>query len=74
MKKIVPHFQKYALRTQKKDDFDKFVKVCEFVYQTKHRNWEYLKEIIDIAYSMNISWKRKYKKDELLSVIDKVKI
>jgi hypothetical protein len=33
-----------------------------------------VKEIIDLAFSMNISGKRKYKKEFLLKLLDKVKL
>ena len=74
MKYIIPHFEKYNLLTKKKEDFEKFAYICKLIYQTKHRNVSYLTEIIDIAYTMNSSWKKKYKKEKLLSVINKVKI
>lgn len=73
-KKIIPHFEKYPLMSSKKNDFEIFHEVCELVAQTKHRNVDHLKSIINISYQMNGSKSRKYKKSELLSVLDKVKI
>lgn len=73
-KLIIPHFRKFPLMTVKKADFEIFSKICDRVAQTKHRNPEHLKEIIQMAFKMNCSGKRKYKEAELLSVLDKLKI
>jgi len=66
---IIPHFQKYSLQTAKKDDFDKFVKICNMMKKNLHRNKDKLKEIIDIAYEMNTCGKRRYKKKDLLKLL-----
>ncbi len=71
---IIPHFRKFELMTNKKLDFEKFDYICKLISETKHRNFNYLKEIIELSYNMNFSWKKKYKKQELLSIIDKVMI
>ena len=66
IKKVIPHFQKFPLKTSKKKDFEKFVRICELVYQSKHLNRKYLEEIINFGYEMNGLGKRKYTKEELL--------
>ena len=66
MKKVIPHFQKFPLKTSKSADFEKFVRICELVYQSKHLNRQYLEEIINLGYEMNGLGKRKYTKEELL--------
>ncbi len=68
-KKIIPHFRKFPLMTNKKADFEIFSKICEKIAQMKHLNPVGLKEVIDLAYKMNGYGKRKYKKAELLSVL-----
>lgn len=73
-KKIVPHFRKHPLVTSKKDDFEIFSKICEKIFQMKHRNPEHLKEIIKMAFKMNSSGKRKNSQEKLLSVLNKMKI
>ncbi len=69
MRVIIPHFQKYPLLTQKKEDFKKFVDICEDVSKGLHLKPESLKQIIEKAYLMNESGKRKYSKQKLLSLI-----
>ena len=73
-KKIIPHFEKFPLMTIKCNDFQIFKQICEKVAQMKHLNPQHLKEIIELAFKMNGSGKRKYSEAELLSVLDKMKI
>lgn len=71
---IIPHFEKYPLRTSKTEDFAKFAKICRMMKRNLHLNIKKLGEIIELAYQMNSSGKRRYKKEELLRVLDKMKI
>ena len=67
--KIIPHFEKFPLKTSKSSDFEKFKRVVELIYQSKHLNKKYLTEIIHLSYQMNISGKRKYTEEELLKIL-----
>jgi len=67
--KIIPHFKKYPLQTSKKNDFLKFVYICDLISSSKHLNKEYLEEIIRIAYTMNPAGKRKYTYEDLLRIV-----
>ena len=64
--KIIPHFQKYPLQTTKQKDFEIFTDICQLMYTNHHRNPKHLRMIIDNAYTMNESGKRKYLKSKLL--------
>jgi hypothetical protein len=66
---IIPHFDKYPLRTSKKQDFQIFRKICQLVSEGKHQENRYLKEIIESAYQMNGLGRRKHNKDELLRLL-----
>ena len=68
-KKIIPHFQKYPLQTAKNVDFQIFTYICQQIASSKHLNQKYLEEIIEKAYQMNESGKRKYTKDQLLRIV-----
>ena len=68
-KTIIPYFKKYPLKTSKNADFQIFADICDMIYTSKHLNKEYLEEIIEKAYQMNESGKRKYKKDVLLRIV-----
>lgn len=63
---IIPHFKNYPLQTSKKKDFEIFADICKKVYANQHLNRECLRKIIDKAYLMNESGKRKYTKAKLL--------
>ena len=68
-KRIIPHFQKYPLKTSKQNDFLTFLFICDQISSSKHFNKDCLEEIIEKAYTMNGSGKRKYTKEELLRVV-----
>jgi hypothetical protein len=74
VKKILPHFEEYPLKGSKKEDFEKFKKIVLMVHQNKHLSKKYLPEIINLAYSMNPSGKRKHRKEDLLRVLGEVKV
>ncbi len=73
VKKVVPHFKKFPLKTSKQKDFEIFAQVCGLVLQSKHLNKAYLRKIIEWSYQMNKAGKRKHLKAKLLSVLDKMK-
>lgn len=66
---IIPHFEKYPLLTQKKEDFTKFKEICLMMRSNHHRNEQGLKQIIDLACDMNPSGTRKISKEGLLKII-----
>jgi len=66
---IIPHFEKYPLKTSKLNDFKIFLKIVNMISSNLHLNKKYLAEIINQAYRMNKSGKRKYKKVFLLKLI-----
>jgi hypothetical protein len=71
---VIPHFEKYPLQTSKRQDFEKFLWICQQIRQSKHLNKETLITIIDTAYLMNESGKRRYTKNELLTILGEKKI
>lgn len=66
---IIPHFEKYPLCTQKKKDFEIFVDICKMMSKGLHLDSDFLIKIIEKAYLMNESGKRKYSKQKLLSLV-----
>ena len=72
--KIIPYFETNVLRTSKKLDFEKFKIVCLIIKSNHHLSISGVKEIIDLSFTMNVSGKRKYEKEFLLKLLDKVKI
>lgn len=66
---IIPHFEKYALHGSKQNDFVRFAQICRSVHANEHLNRVILKQIIESAFEMNPSGKRKHDKRELLRVV-----
>ncbi|BAU23500.1 endonuclease [Caldimicrobium thiodismutans] len=73
VEKIIPHFEEYPLQGAKKRDFELFKKICLMVRANLHLSFKYLPEIIDFAYQMNESGRRRYTKEDLLRVLGGVK-
>ena len=69
MKRIIPHFKRYPLRGSKRGDFDRFAEICKGIHANHHLNRERLRAMIESAYLMNPSGKRKQEKRELLRVL-----
>ncbi len=74
MNMIIPHFKTYALQGNKSQDFEKFVRICQSIRANLHQSKKHLPEIIDLAFQMNVSGKRKHAKKDLLRIIDKSKV
>lgn len=66
---IIPFFEKNQLLTSKRRDFEIFSKVCKLIYKNEHLKSEKLIAIVNMAYQMNKSGKRKYQNGELLSFV-----
>ena len=67
---IIPHFKEYPLLTQKFKDFEKFNLIIDMMIENKHLSNKWIQDILDIAYTMNPSGKRKYAKETLAKVAE----
>lgn len=65
VKKIIPHFEKHPLLSDKKNDFNHFKVVCFLMERNLHKEKNGLRKILDRAFKMNPSGKRKYTKAEM---------
>ena len=72
--KIIPHFQKFPLLSDKKKDFKIFSKICRLILARKHLTKNGLKQIVNLAFQMNPSGRRKYSKKFILNSLLKRKI
>lgn len=63
LNKVIPFFRERLVI--KKDAFEKFKRVLEIVFKRKHLTKDGIKEVLDIAYSMNTG-KRKVPKNHIL--------
>jgi LAGLIDADG endonuclease len=69
---ILPHFERFPLRGYKARSCAGFSRVCRMVEQGLHLQRDGLREIVDIAYQMNLG-KRRHSRTTLLKVLDEVK-
>jgi hypothetical protein len=69
---VIPHFEAFPLRGDKAWSFNGFASVCRMIRQGDHLEREGLREIVEIAYEMNLG-KRRHDRDHLLRVLDEVK-
>jgi hypothetical protein len=65
---IIPHFERHPLRGSKAKSFAAFAEVCAMIEQGDHRRRHGLRQIIDVAYEMNLG-KRRLAKDDLLRAL-----
>ena len=65
IRNIIPHFKKYPLISAKQKDFEFFEKVCLLMQKQLHKNKNGLTKIMNLAFQMNSSGKRKYTKAEM---------
>jgi hypothetical protein len=70
---ILPHFGRFPLRGYKARSCAGFSHVCRMVEQGRHLQRDGLREIIGIAYQINLG-KRRHSQDTLLRVLDEVKV
>lgn len=67
--KIIPHFEKHPLISEKQNDFNRFKEVCFLMQKNMHKNKNGLKKILDLVFQMNPSGKRKYSKKDIQNAL-----
>lgn len=72
VRSIVPHFERYPLRGAKARSFEGFSRVCQMIEQGDHLERGGLREIVRVAYEMNLG-KRRRSQAELLRMLGEVK-
>ena len=73
-RRIVPHFERYPLVGVKRNDFVIFADICRKVRANAHLNGIAVRTIIEMAYEMNPSGKRRHDKRDLLRELDELKV
>lgn len=66
--KVIPFFRRYPLKSSKNNDFVLFSQVCNILTKESISKSD-LKDIVQLATQMNVSGKRKYDKQKLLSIL-----
>lgn len=67
IKKVIPHFEKYPLLSAKQKDFLIFKEICFLMINKEHRTLKGLQKIINLAFKMNASGRRRYSKKNILN-------
>lgn len=70
--RILPHFHRFPLLSKKASDFHALTRVCELLRGNQHRHRAGLVEVIDVATGMNGSGKRRYSREFLLALVDRI--
>jgi hypothetical protein len=65
MDPVIPHFERHPLRGNKAKSFVAFASVCRMIEQGDHLRRDGLRQIVELAYEMNLG-KRRLAKDDLL--------
>jgi hypothetical protein len=65
--RVVPHFQRYPLRSGKQRDFELFADICERMARGLHRSPAGLSEIVRQAGQMNPSGQRAYLPEAIIA-------
>ena len=66
---IIPHFERFPLGGSKASSFSGFSAICRMIEQGDHRNTEGLRQIIGIAYGMNLGKRRRTQADLLRALV-----
>jgi|SRR3989338_2520629 len=67
LEKVITHFDQFPLLSKKQQDFQLFKQVCGIIKFGRHLHKDGFAEIVNLAYQMNGSGKRKRVKEEILS-------
>lgn len=67
--KIIPHFETHPLLSRKQKDFQIFARIVRLMEKRQHHTKTGLRTIVQCAYRMNPSGKRKYTQAELLALL-----
>ena len=65
IKRVIPHFDKYPMASNKQKDFELFKQVCFLMQKELHKEKKGLQKIMNLAFQMNPGGKRKYTKAEM---------
>ena len=70
IRKIVPFFERFPLRTEKRKDFELFRKIIQMMENNSHLKVKGFEEIVRLAYSMNANGLyRKRKMEDILTTL-----
>ena len=69
LNKVIPHFEKFPLKSAKQKDFLRFAEICRQMKSLEHHKIGGLRTILKNAYEMNGSSKRKLPLSTILKMV-----
>ena len=69
VKYVIPHFRSYPLQTDKKEQFQRFVEICEIIHSNHHLSREGLEKIIKLSDKINITGNKRINRKDLLRMV-----
>lgn len=69
MKKVIPHFEQFPLPSSKRKDFELFKSICAMIDYKVHLKKDGFIKIINLAYQMNSSGKRRRTQEKIIKHI-----
>jgi len=73
MERVLPHFERYPMRSSKQRDFERFAEICRRMSRGEHLSRTGLSEIVRLAGAMNPSGKRGYAPELILQNLVEMK-
>jgi hypothetical protein len=67
LERVIPHFERYPLLSGKRFDFERFASICRLMAMRAHRNPAGLGRIVELAWDMNPSGRRRYDAEAILA-------
>jgi LAGLIDADG endonuclease len=65
VERVIPLFEENPLLSGKRRDFEHFAEICRMMYRGQHQTKEGFRRILELAFEMNPSGKRKYTQEEI---------
>jgi hypothetical protein len=63
---VIPHFERFPMRSSKQRDFEFFARVCQLVRAGEHLRPDGFHKVVELATQMNSSGRRKFTASEML--------
>ena len=60
--KIIPHFERYPLRSSKKNDFEKFAAIVQLMHGGAHLEPEGFAKIVELSAGLNTGSKKRFER------------
>ena len=67
LNKVIPFFERYPLISGKQKDFELFKEVCSRIGKQEHLAKNSFKQILNLAFRMNVGGRRRYSIDTILA-------